>query len=226
MIYDFLKLIKKYDFKDTKRFLLILLYLIPTGCYQMKEILFLGDSLTYGYLVSWKDAFPNRIQEKLEKDNFKNYTVINAGVPGDTTEMAYYRLEYLIKGYSQLYLLVVFLGANDYLQGIPPEITYKYYKNIIEKVQSITQNMIIIEFLPFTGKVDSYKNIFIRLKKEYPFLVVVPEFFSEILKKPELLLEDQLHPNEKGYQIIADKIYPYLKKILKKDTSRNQKSLY
>lgn len=182
----------------------------------METLLFLGDSITYGYLVNSEYSFPKLIQKKFQKDNYQ-FNIINYGYPGDTIEMAYYRLKNLVNQKKKFILSVVFLGANDYLLGIPIEESYKDYKNIIKDLKNISEFIFVIEFIPWDlKKSKDYKEMFMNLKKEYPEIILIPEFFSEVISSPDLVLEDKLHPNEKGYEFIANKIYPYLKeKVVK-----------
>lgn len=180
----------------------------------METILFLGDSITYGYLVSSEYSFPKLIQKKFKQDSYE-FNIINYGYPGDTIEMAYYRLKNLVNQKKRFLITVVFLGANDYFLEIPIQESYIDYKNIIQELKNISRFIFVVEFIPWDSKKKSdYKKMFIDLKKEYPEIIVIPDFFSEIVQNPELLLEDQIHPNEKGYQIIANRIYPYLKEVV------------
>lgn len=191
--------------------------LIFIGCnHDMKNLLFLGDSITYGYLVFYDSSYPNIIGKKLRQDGFKNYRIINAGVPGDTTSMAYNRLEFLIKQYSKFSIVIIFLGANDYLLGTPTQITYEFYKKILETLLPISESILIIEFKPFTNSNENYEWIYNSLKKEYPKIIIIPEFFREIIEKPEYVLEDRLHLNKEGYEVFANKVYPYIVQKLRK----------
>ncbi|GIX40482.1 MAG: arylesterase [Leptospiraceae bacterium] len=183
-------------------------------------ILFLGDSLTYGYLVSSNHSFPSLIEKELRKKHLidEKTKIINAGNPGDTTEMALYRLEYILKNYRNIYLTIVFLGANDYLLGESSEEIYMNFKKIIESLKSYNPEMkiILIEFLPFDDiRLREFRNIYEKLKTEYPEIIFVPDVMGNIIKNPELVLDDGIHPNEKGYKIIAEKIYPYVENVLK-----------
>ncbi len=200
-----------------KKIIFYVVLLIFFECNQtMKLLLFLGDSITYGYLVSYDSSYPVVIERLLYKDGFKNYKIVNAGFPGDTTLMAYQRLEFILKQYSQFSIVVIFLGANDYLQGIPTQTTYEFYKKIIQTLQPISKSILIIEFKPFMNSSESYEWIYASLKTEYPEITIIPEFFQEIIQNPEYTLEDGLHPNKKGYEIFANKVYPYIIKELQK----------
>ncbi len=183
-------------------------------------ILFLGDSLTYGYLVSSQNSFPSLIYKKLLEDNVinSNTRIINAGNPGDTTEMALIRLKYLLKEYQNIYLCVIYLSANDYLLGENIEETYRHYIKIIDSLYNYNKEIkiVIIEFLPFYLKQQQeYKIMYKNIKEKYPDIMIVPEVLNSIIHNPNFVLEDGIHPNEKGYSYIAEKIYPYILDVLR-----------
>lgn len=185
---------------------------------NQKYIFFLGDSLTYGYLVASNKSFPAIIEQKLKKEGINHYEIINAGNPGDTTWNAYVRLEYLIKQYDQLHFAVIFLGANDYFMGEDPEYIYNNFYKIIKLFKDHNQNIkiFLIEFEPFDPTfMKSYKEIYKKLLQEFPDIILIPEVLKEVVSNPNFVLSDGIHPNEEGYQNIAEKIYPYIKKELK-----------
>jgi acyl-CoA thioesterase-1 len=180
------------------------------------SILFLGDSLTYGYNVSSNDSFPSIIGKKLNRKFVsKKIKIINAGVPGDTTKMALLRLDSYLKNYF-IVMGVIFLGANDYLLQENTENIYHNLKEIIHKLKNHHKiKILLIEFLPFQEyQRKEFKGIYEKLKIDFPDIVLIPDVMEEIIQNPELVLDDGIHPNEKGYQIIANKIYPFIEKEL------------
>lgn len=182
-----------------------------------KYILFLGDSLTYGYLVSSNKSFPSIIEKQLKIDGIKDIEIINAGNPGDTTGNALLRLEYLIKQYNKLHFAVVYLGANDYLLGEDTYYIYNNFYKIITVLKNHNENIkiFLIEFEPFDeATIRSYKDIYKKLLSQFPDIILIPDVLKEVVQNPGLVLSDGIHPNEKGYEIIAQKVYPYIKKEL------------
>src|SRR5688572_24082921 len=97
------------------------------------RIIILGDSLTAGLGLPSEQSFPSLIQARLDRDGF-NYEVVNAGVSGDTSAGGMRRLEWaLAEGNPQI--LVVALGGNDGLRGLPPPELEKNLADIIERGQ-------------------------------------------------------------------------------------------
>ncbi len=185
-----------------------------------KYIFFLGDSLTYGYLVPSSRSFPSIIEKKLRERKLidKNVRIINAGNPGDTTEMALFRLKYYLSEYSNIYIAVVFLGANDYLMEESINQIYHNLVQIIQQLKNYNKNIkiILISFMPFDPSLEKeYQKMYEQIKNQYPEIVIIPDVLQEILRDPSLVLSDGIHPNEKGYEIIANKILPYIEGLLK-----------
>lgn len=183
---------------------------------ERKVLFFLGDSLTYGYSVSENQSFPSIIEKRLKKEGIGNIQIINAGNPGDTTAQALMRLEYLIKRYH-IHFAVVYLGANDYFLDEEPQNIYDNFYKIIKLLKDHNKNVKIffIEFRPFNDqKISSYKEIYEQLLSQFPDIILIPDVLQDIITNPNYVLSDGIHPNEKGYEKIADKIYPYIKKEL------------
>ena len=95
-------------------------------------ILFLGDSITAGYGLDLEQAFPALIQEKIDAKRW-NFKVVNAGQSGDTSAGGLNRLEWLLK--NRVDVLVLELGANDGLRGLPAETTRKNLQAIIDRTK-------------------------------------------------------------------------------------------
>ena len=99
------------------------------------NILFFGDSLTAGYGLdnASQEAFPALIQQKLKQENI-DYTVINGGVSGDTSAGGLRRIDWALR--RPVDVLVLELGGNDGLRGVPPEETQRNLQAIIDKVRA------------------------------------------------------------------------------------------
>lgn len=181
---------------------------------QTERILFLGDSLTEGYGISTNNAFPTLV-EKMLKDKKHNIEITNAGISGSTSASAYLRLKAQIKNnYS---ILVLALGSNDGLRGIPPETTSK---NLEKAIKLALENKIKVLLLgakvpPNYGKDFSKKfdAIFVDLKNKYK-ISLMPFLLEDVAGNKELNQEDAIHPNEKGHKIIAKNLTPYIEKLL------------
>src|SRR5690606_33121046 len=109
-------------FLADKAFCCLALSGVLTGEKEMKNILFFGDSLTAGYGLPAAQAYPSLIQVQLQQEGY-DYKVINAGLNGDTTAGGVYRIDRWLG--QPVDILVLALGANDGLRGIPTRETTK-----------------------------------------------------------------------------------------------------
>ena len=176
-----------------------------------------GDSLTAGYGLSSEFSYPSLLQKKLTKEGYK-YKVINAGLSGDTTSAGLSRINWVLKTNPEIVILE--LGANDALRGMPPENAKKNLEAIIKKLKE--KNIKIL----FTGMLaprnlgekyyKSFDSIYPQLAKKYD-IPLVPFFLQGVAMNKTLNIEDGAHPNLKGYvKIVENNLWKYLKPLLKK----------
>lgn len=181
-----------------------------------RSLVFLGDSLTEGYGVDQESAYSNLIQKKI-KDDKMDWKVINSGISGSTSASGPSRAKWLLKAKDKPSLVVVVLGANDGLRGLPVD---SVKKNLNETVKILTDakvKTVIAELYvpPNYGKdySDKFKKSFSEVAKKNK-IPLMPFLLEKVAGKTDLNLSDGIHPNEKGHQIIADGIYSFLKKYL------------
>ena len=178
-----------------------------------KNILFFGDSITAGYQLEEEDAFTYLIQQKIDSMGL-DYTVINAGLSGDTSSGGLNRVDWVLKQQVDIFLLE--LGANDALRGLDPLETEKNLKGIIEKVQQNypKANIVLVgmQSPPNMGikYSDQFNNIYPKLAKEYN-LGIIPFLLEGVAGVVELNLQDGIHPNKKGHEVLSDNIWKVLK---------------
>lgn len=181
-----------------------------------KTILFFGDSLTAGYGLDKKQAYPALIQEKLQEDNLK-YSVINAGVSGETSAGGLRRVDWILKNNIDVFVLE--LGGNDGLRGIDPAETLKNLQGIITKVQEKSPKTKIVlagmEAPPNMGK-----DFTAKFRKNYKTLAennevtLIPFLLEKVAGIASLNLEDGIHPNVEGHKLLTETVWNYLKPIL------------
>jgi acyl-CoA thioesterase I len=182
----------------------------------MKNILFLGDSLTAGYGLPTSLAYPSLVQEKLEFGGH-NYKVINAGVSGDTSAGGLHRIEYWLN--DQIDIFVLALGANDGLRGIPARETSQNLQQIISKVKLhsphakiILSGMEIPDIVP--GRyAQEYRKLFreLALKNNISF---IPFLLEGVIGQRHLNLPDGIHPNAEGHKLLAQHTWAVLQELL------------
>lgn len=181
---------------------------------QAQTILCLGDSLTAGYGLDEAQAWPAVVQAMATKDN-KPWTLINAGVSGDTTQAGRNRLDWALR--AQPDVVVIALGGNDGLRGIDPATTEANLRQIIERVQQRGAQPILAGMQLPTNLGDDYRQrfaaLFPRLATEFS-IPLIPFLLEGVGGVRELNLSDQIHPNADGQRRVAATVYAALQQAL------------
>lgn len=170
-----------------------------------KKIICFGDSITSGYGVNPNDAYPSVLSEWL------NMPVINAGIDGDTTDQALKRLAPDVLEKDPLLVVVEFCG-NDFLEKIPKETTLSNISLMVDKIQEQGAMVAIVD-ISAGMFMAQYRMDFRRLAQKKD-AIFIPGILDKIITNPSMK-SDFLHPNAKGYRLVAERIYrqilPYLK---------------
>jgi acyl-CoA thioesterase-1 len=178
------------------------------------RVVVLGDSLASGRGIGARYAFPAVLQARIEDAGY-NYEVVNAGISGDTSAGGVRRLSTALAG--QVRVLVVALGANDGLRGLPVDQLKTNLSRIIEAAQSrgIAVLLCGMEALPVHGwnYTISFHQAYEQLATRY-HVPVVPFMLSNVIGDPSLMQADRVHPNVEGARVIAANIWPYLEPLL------------
>ncbi len=179
-------------------------------------ILAFGDSLTAGFMVDAKDSYPARLQRLLDGKGY-HYKVINAGVSGDTTAGGVRRIDWVLQHEPEI--VIVELGANDGLRGLPIDEMRKNLGLIIEACQKKGAKVLLagMEITPNLGAEYSreFKESFTLLAEQYN-VPLIPFFLENVAARPELTRADGIHPLAKGYAIATQTVFKYLESMLKK----------
>ena len=169
-----------------------------------------GDSLTSGHKLPQKDAYPAVIQKKLNAAGLP-FTIVNQGVSGDTTTGALRRLDRALALKPQI--LIVELGVNDGLRGIPvPQMRANLEKILTAAQEQHAQVLLCgMEALPFNGwqYTIEFHRMYEELAAKYN-VALVPFLMNGVLGNPDLISDDGVHPNAAGARYIADTIWEYL----------------
>jgi acyl-CoA thioesterase-1 len=186
-----------------------------------KTIVVLGDSLAAGLGVDPSEAFPALIQKKIEAAGW-NDTVVNAGVSGDTSADGLARIGWLLK--QRIDVLILELGGNDGLRGVPVVATRTNLQAIIDRVkQKYPQARIIIAGMQMPPNLGEEYNAAFR--KIYPDLAainhtaLIPFLLEGVGGKPELNQPDHIHPTAEGHKIVADNVWKVLQPTLERMNS-------
>lgn len=175
-----------------------------------------GDSLTAGPGLDPADTYPALLEQRLRHDGYK-YRVINAGVSGDTSSEAVRRINQVFV--PDMKIMILALGVNDGLRGMPTATLEQNLATIIERAQSrgIAVLLCGMEAPPLKGFAYSieFHRVYTRLAEHYK-VTLVPFFLLTIFGNPDLTLGDNAHPNAEGHKRIAEVLWPYLEPMLSK----------
>ena len=177
------------------------------------RIVILGDSLTFGLGLSPREAYPALLQERLRERGL-GYHVINAGISGDTSAGGLSRLDLALEG--DVRILVLALGANDGLRGLPVVQLRSNLSRIIERAQArgITVVLAGMEAPTNWGAeyTAAFREVYSSLAKEYD-VALVPFLLEGVVGIERLNQRDGIHPNAAGDRIIAETVWTVLQPI-------------
>ena len=184
-----------------------------------RTIIFFGDSLTAGYQLDPQEAFPARIQEIIDSLQL-NYTVVNAGLSGETTTGGLNRINWILNQKADVFILE--LGANDGLRGIPLDETRQNLQAMIDTVRSRNAETEIIlagmQIPPNLGQdyTAEFRKIFIDLAAKND-LALIPFLLEGVAGIPELNLPDGIHPTPEGHRIVASNVWEVLEPVIRSE---------
>ena len=180
------------------------------------RVVFLGDSLTAGYGLSKEQAVPSLIQKRLDEAGY-DFEVVNQGVSGDTSAGGVSRLDWSLTG--DVRVLVLELGANDGLRGVPVESMKANLSQIITraKERGVTVLLTGMEAPPSHGPMYTiqFRQAFQDLAREHR-VAFVPFYLEGVAGHPALNIADGIHPNADGSAIIERTIWSALEPLIEK----------
>jgi acyl-CoA thioesterase I len=175
-----------------------------------------GDSLTAGYSLKESEAYPALLEKKLHQAGY-NWRVINAGISGETSSGTLSRIDWILKLKPDIVILEI--GANDGLRAVDPKLVHKNIEKIVSTLQAKNIEVVLcgMQMLRNLGYAytTEFTKIYPRIAKDHN-LILVPFFLDKVAGEAGLNIFDGVHPNAKGYRIIADTVYPYAVKAIQK----------
>lgn len=182
-------------------------------------IVMLGDSLTAGFGLPDAAALPSVVERKLTEAGYE-VEVINAGVSGDTTSMARARYNWSVAS-ADPDIVVIALGANDFLSSLPSSLARDNLSALIEQSQQDGIEVILAGLSPrFEGADDSleaeYAAIYPALATAYD-VPLYPDLMAGVWNTPSLLLGDGLHPTAEGVEVMATGLLPVIISVIESD---------
>jgi acyl-CoA thioesterase I len=180
-----------------------------------------GDSLSEGTGVGYGESFPDILQQKLDAAGYK-YRVVNMGIGGDTTTGGRARVHTVLALKPEVVLLE--LGGNDGLRGVPVAATKANLEHIVEALQAGGVQRIVLAGMSLppnygAAYIRAFENIYKDTAAKYR-LALIPFLFEDIAKelraKPGLMQRDGIHPSAAGHRIMAETVFRYMKPVLRK----------
>ena len=181
---------------------------------DLPRVVFLGDSLTAGYGLESEEAYPALLQARMQAEGY-DYEVVNAGVSGDTSAGGLRRLDWALAG--DVRVIVVALGGNDGLRGLPVEALKKNMQDIIAGSHARGIDVLIagMEAPPNFGPVytAAFRQVYLDLAEEHQ-VVLVPFLLEGVAGIPDLNIRDGIHPNTQGARVVEATVWQTLAPML------------
>ena len=181
------------------------------------RIAFLGDSITAGYGLTTARAYPNLILEMFAAEGYTEVEVVNNGFSNDTTAGGVRRVEQSLE--PGVRVVVVALGGNDALRGLSAAQTKENLTKIIETIGRRGVGVLLVGMqAPTNLGLDyqaAFREVFVELAGEYRGRIShVPFLLEGVAGQPALNQADGIHPNEAGQKVIAELLYPALRRMV------------
>ncbi|MEZ5424942.1 MAG: arylesterase [Pyrinomonadaceae bacterium] len=181
------------------------------------KIIAFGDSLTAGFGLTEKESYPFLLQQKLDADGY-SYEVINAGVSGETSLGGLERIDWVLEQ-KNAEILILELGANDLLRGLPVDKMKENLSGIIKKADEKHVKVLLCGMLAPDTMGAKYQRDYLMafpdLASEHK-VAFLPFILEGIALDKNLNQADGIHPNAEGEKIMTRNVYQALKPLLKK----------
>lgn len=189
----------------------------PEAARATRTVVVLGDSITAGYGLEPDQSYPAILQEKIDAAGLA-WRVVNAGVSGDTTAGGARRVEWLLRGPADVF--VVALGGNDGLRGVAPEETSRNLTVILERVRAKYPACRLVvagmQMPPSMGAeyTARYRAVFPAVATAQR-ATLVPFLLEGVGGVAELNQGDRIHPNVAGQRLVAENVWRVVEPLLR-----------
>lgn len=188
---------------------------LPAAAAKDTRLLVLGDSLTSGWGLASREAFPAQLERALHAAGREEVQVIASGVAGDTSAGGRARLAWSLADRPDA--AIVELGANDGLRGIDPASTYDNLDAILTELKRRKIPVLLAGMYapPNLGREygEAFNGIYPRLAERHG-VGLYPFFLDGVAVEPGLNQADGIHPNADGVAVIVERILPYVMRVL------------
>jgi acyl-CoA thioesterase-1 len=200
------------------RFLLPFVFVLSAAAPAAADdaaILIVGDSLSAAYGMEIGESWPSLLQQRLDEDGHA-YRVFNSSITGETTEGGRTRLPKLLERHEPA-IVIVELGGNDGLRGLPLEVTRDNLSAMIEMSQAAGARVLLAEMRipPNYGRAytEAFNGAYTVLANQYN-VVLVPFLLQDIALEPGMMQSDGVHPTAAAQPLILDQVWGELEPLL------------
>ena len=178
-------------------------------------ILVVGDSISAAYNMEISQSWPSLLQDRLEQDGYP-YRVFNSSITGETTQGGLTRLPRILDK-VQPDIVLIELGGNDGLRGLPIEVTQQNLSSMIELSQQSGARVILAEMRipPNYGRsyTEAFNQTYSDLEAKYG-VTLLPFLLQELVLQPGMMQPDGIHPSIEAQPVITDKVWAVLYEML------------
>ena len=183
---------------------------------ERPAIVAFGDSLTAGYRLEIEEAWPARLQERLDEAGI-GLRVVNAGVSGETSSGGLRRLPWVLDRQPGARFLVLALGGNDGLRGVPASVMTENLLGMIREAEGRGLSVLLagVPTAPELGPdyAEEFRDAFRGVARDTG-TPLLENLLEGVAGDPELNLPDRIHPNEAGARLLAGNVFAALGPLL------------
>lgn len=175
-----------------------------------------GDSLTAGYRLEVEEAWPARLQERLDEEGIA-LRVVNAGVSGETSSGGLRRLPWVLDRQPAARFLVVALGGNDGLRGVPASVMTENLLGMIREAEGRGLSVLLagVPTAPELGPdyAEEFRDAFRTVARDTG-TPLLENLLHGVAGVPEWNQPDRIHPNAAGARLLAGNVFAALAPLL------------
>lgn len=193
---------------------------MPARGTEAPIILVFGDSLSAGFGIDVDQSWTALLQSRLQRQGYE-HQVVNASISGDTTEGGASRIHSALERFRPS-VVILELGGNDGLRGIPTERMRRNLKLIIESSKSSGAAVVLLGIRIPTNYGARYTQAFENVFRELASELDVPWigfFMDGIASDEELMQDDGIHPNANAQPILLDNAWPIIQQALEQENA-------
>ena len=203
-----------------RRILFLLLLLLPlaapaAAATTTPTVLVLGDSLSAGHGVPLEASWVSLLEQRLQARGYP-HAVVNAGISGDTTRGGLSRLPGALERHRPE-VVIIALGGNDGLRGLSLQAMRDNLADMIGLARDAGAKPVLVgvRLPPNYGPAytDRFRDVFRGLAEALD-VPLVPKIMAGVAEDPALMLDDGIHPNERGHARMLDNVWPVVEPLL------------